>query len=231
VSQIDGAEPRYAAWLPGPWIDLTEYVDGAEPDEFRARCEVCGSEVAIGVDADDDHPRVADAARRDWERHVAADGPAEVRCFLLRGVGPGKSLRIGHWADVVRAIPYLFFAGDPVPPLAVLNAVLSGTDGDAGMSGGVEWPRHQLTSDEYERVRRDLITFAQLLDVEAPVWVSSRQDFRTWTIVARFGCSREAAAGWLAAIREAGGGDELTRLHQDEEAWLAAFDERGGRAP
>lgn len=230
MSGMDTSETRYASWLPGPWIDLTDYVDNAEPDEYRARCEVCGTELSIGFDAEDDYQRVSETARSDWERHVADEGSDSVRYFLLPGAGPGKAPRVGHWVDVVRAIPYLFFVGEPVPPEAVLRAVLRGTDGYAGMSGGVEWPRHELTNSEYGRVRAELIDGAGLVDVEAPEWVLSPQDFRLWTIVVEFGCSREAAEGWLTAIMDAGGGDALSQLHEDKGAWLAAFDERGGPA-
>ncbi len=223
VASTDATELRYAGWLPGPWIDLTEYGE-AEPDEFRARCEVCGDELRISFDAEDEYERVADVARRDWESHVADQSQSEVRYFLLPGVGPHKSPRVGRWDEVVRAVPYLLFAGDPVPPIAVLNGVLTGTDGFAGMSGGVEWPRHELTTIEYNHVRERLVDDLGLIDVDAPDWVESREAFRTWTIVARSRCSRAAAEAWLRAVVAAGGGDALTRLHEQKEAWLRAFD-------
>ena len=86
-------------------------------------------------------------------------------------------------------------------------------------------PGHQLTSQEYEQVRRDLIEHADLLDLDAPGWVRSPDDQTVWAIVASTRCSREAAEAWLAALLKAGGGDALRRLHEGRDGWLAAFDE------
>ncbi len=124
------------------------------------------------------------------------------------------------------AIPFLLRPGDPVPPIAVVNEILGGSDGHGGMSGGVEWPRHQLTEREYQGVRRQLIEGSALIDIDAPGRVRSREEFRTWTVMAKSGCSRGAAQAWLLAIMETGGGDEQRVLHEQRDGWLRTFDER-----
>jgi hypothetical protein len=53
-------------------------------------------------------------------------------------------------ADVLEHIPYFLRFGDQlfIPPLANVNATLAKGEYSAGMSGGCEWQRHQLSPDE-----------------------------------------------------------------------------------
>ncbi len=70
---------RYAGFFPGPWIDRTDYPsDDAEPTEFRAYCEVCGTEMGVGWD-EDEWRAVSELARGHWEEHARNSGEAGVR--------------------------------------------------------------------------------------------------------------------------------------------------------
>lgn len=59
----------YANWLPGPWLDLTEYGDVAEEaSEFIAVCEICGRVTRLGFDEDDEEAAKADGSGRVMRR-------------------------------------------------------------------------------------------------------------------------------------------------------------------
>lgn len=220
----------YASWLPGPWLDRTRYGDAEETNEFIAVCEICGRVVRLAFDEDDEEgckaewQRASDSAREDWENHVGSVDPNAVPFYLLPGVGRGKTARLGRWADVIRAIPLLLMDGDPVPPHAVVNAVLvTGTD-HGGMSGGCEWPRHELTRAEYRQLRADLVDAGSVVDLDSPEWVTTPDDFSVWRVVAKVGCSPAAVRAWHDELQSAKGGAPFNWLHSHRDEWLRDFD-------
>ena len=89
-------------------------------------------------------------------RHDSATDDA-VRFYRIGPVGPTKSESHGTWADVVEALPYFLVDGGPIPPRRALNEVLRLGVQDGGMSGGAEWPPHELSEVEYARMRSNLL--------------------------------------------------------------------------
>lgn len=87
---------------------------------------------------------------------AARGGQVPIPYFSLPGIGDLKTQSCGTWAEVILAVLYLLWEGAPIPPLPVVNEVLAEGFCDAGMSGGCEWPCHQLSDEEYEALRREL---------------------------------------------------------------------------
>jgi hypothetical protein len=171
----------YYAWLPGPWLRIRgpEWPQPLGSDYrsevLEVECGICGDRLTMSSWEDDPSERLQ--ARIHWERHVAGEVPTPY--FVLPGVGDTKTLSRGTWADVIVAVPYLMWKGDPIPPRSVVNEILADGSCDAGMSGGCEWPRHQLSEEEYARLRRDL-TELGYLDLDAPTYVVVRTDYDMW---------------------------------------------------
>lgn len=110
------------------------------------------------------------------------------------------------------------------------------------MSGGCEWPRHVLSDAEHAGLHKDLAARG-LLDVPAPDWVRTRNDYQDWRFSRRWRCTVDAVVACrregerldnsLAEVRRAGAGPaeleaielEKRRLH-DAQTWARAFDER-----
>ena len=65
--------------------------------------------------------------------------------------------RIATFPYFLLDIPYLFISGI-IPPLAVLNDVLSRGGGDGGMSPGASWEPLTLTEAEYSELVEELLT-------------------------------------------------------------------------
>jgi hypothetical protein len=54
-------------------------------------------------------------------------------------------------------IPYLFITGT-IPPLAIINSILSKGGGDGGMGPGTSWEPFTMTEAEYREVVEELLT-------------------------------------------------------------------------
>ncbi len=91
----------------------------------------------------------------DHRHDTPDDGP--VRFYLIDPVGPAKYERVGTWADVVAAIPHFLGRNGPIPPRSALNDLLRLGVRDSGMSGGAEWPPHELSVQDYQQVREKLL--------------------------------------------------------------------------
>jgi hypothetical protein len=124
-----------------------------------------------------DDPNERIQARVHWEKHVEGEYP--VPFFCLPGIGDLKVQSFGTWAEVLLAVPYLLPEGAPTPPIEVVNEVLAKGFHDAGMSGGCEWPRHELSSEEYAALRQDLTNRGHS-ELEPPGAVVTRPACESW---------------------------------------------------
>ena len=147
-----------------------------EDEEVEVECGSCGTRLTFGL-GEQDAARARRQAREHWEAHAADQYP--VVYFPLPGIGDRKQRQTGTWADVISAVPYLVWSGEPAPPLPVVREVLQRGRADAGMSGGCEWPRHDLTDAEYDVLRSELVARG-CLDVEAPAAVRTEGDYLDW---------------------------------------------------
>lgn len=147
--------------------------------EIEVECEVCGERRAFRIGDQERWHDLSHEAREHWEAHAGTQYP--VTFFALPALGDRKQDQTGTWADVVRSIPYLVGTGQPVPPFAVLRVLLRRGTADAGMSGGCEWPRHELTEREYEGLRAELVAQG-CVDVEVPASVLTESAYWEWKI-------------------------------------------------
>lgn len=116
-------------------------------------------------------------------RHDDLTGPTDgrVRYYLMDGTGPYKTERLGTWADVVAAMPYVVTFTHPFPPRPVVNELLSTGLNDAGMSGGVEYPPTSPSVDEYQEMR-SAARWARTpyVDSAVPDEIQTRAQFTEW---------------------------------------------------
>jgi hypothetical protein len=134
---------------------------------------------------------------------------------FARSALPGDTVR-GTVAELLLAIPYLL-ALRIVPPLSVMNEVLSDGVSDAGMSGGVRWEPFTIDGEEWEEVRATLAADEEgYRFVEPEEWVSSFEEWHVWVFEHLYGVpaaehlrlSREEHELALAIERSRAGGDE-----------------------
>lgn len=85
-------------------------------------------------------------------------------------------------------IPSLFFL-NYVPPIAVLNDVLSSGGRDAGMSGGCTWQPFALDETDYGAVinRLKAMTDRQLVFAEPPAAIQSFNQWMPWVMHHKLG--------------------------------------------
>ncbi|MBN8740968.1 MAG: hypothetical protein BGP24_20595 [Lysobacterales bacterium 69-70] len=150
-------------------------------------------------------------------------------------------------ADVLRSHPYLLVGG-LVPPLVLVNTLLSRGEVHAGMSGGGRWQPIEITAAEYEEVVADLVRNGAhgraLRYIEPPAWVRDPEDWSLWIAEQAFSIPlaenrrfHELMATIRAAMDEAADrGDEdarvghLVRLSAITTEW-SAFINRHRRPP
>jgi len=82
-----------------------------------------------------------------------------------------------------------------MPPRSVVNEALREGRYEAGMSGGVEAPPHELSAAEYVEVCESLRTEFAVADVEAPDGLS-RSEYNAWVR------SHPDRGSWERAVRE-----------------------------
>lgn len=206
-------------------------IDGHFRNVIVVECEVCERRVVLDASSNDreEHAKTAADARAHWEREASvADGAAGFAFFALPGVGDLKAKVFGSWADVLLRVPYLMNPGDPVLPRHVVDAVLRSGASHAGMSGGCEWPRRDLSDWEHVDLRKGLAARG-LLDVEAPSWVRTPEDYQDWRFSLRWGCTADASRAWRGELSRSDATDDERRALWDPQAWTQAFDE--GRSP
>ena len=127
--------------------------------------------------------------------------------LFARSALPGETVH-GSVTQLLRDLPYLL-ALRVIPPLDVVNDVLSTGVDDAGMSGGARWTPFAIDQEEWEEIRAGLeadeppCTF-----VQPPDWVHGYEDWHVWLFAHLFGVPAE----------------EHRRLNREEERLARAIE-------
>lgn len=112
----------------------------------------------------------------------------EISFTVLGGVG-GESAEQGTVVDLLAAVPYLLTT-QLVPPLRVVNDLLTKGSYDAGMSGGCEWEPFQIDASEWNDVKQALTAPGSEEPcefIEPPDWVKTYDDWHTWVMTFKWG--------------------------------------------
>jgi hypothetical protein len=114
---------------------------------------------------------------------------------IFPAIGPRDSLerQQGTLVDLLQAMPGLRSA-DIVPPLDIVNDMLSKGREDAGMSGGCEWEPFAITQSEWDEVVTSLTSDGAMRFEQPPDWVRSADDWYAWDMVVKFGFPSEFIA-------------------------------------
>jgi hypothetical protein len=105
---------------------------------------------------------------------------------VLPALGPDGEIESGTPVDLLRHIPYLL-AMQLLPPLVVVNDLLSRGEVDAGMSGGARWTPFSLDEEEWREIADILKAEDRVVDEAVPEWAQSMADWPIWVMERRFG--------------------------------------------
>lgn len=173
-------------------------------------CEVCWALIATRweVTSDDDAPLGKRSERRlwyaarsgvgwKWSKSVGTyedlsaligdhehntDLPAgQVRYYVTHPTGPFKSEHQGTWFDVVEDIPLAIFGLFEPPTLDQLNELLNAGGASAGMSGGIEVPRHRLSEDDWKAIYRRMVAIGRFTE-DRPAAGLDGSDLLEWLL-------------------------------------------------
>ena len=141
--------------------------------------------------------------------------------FSVFSMGCGdEHKRRGTAAELLQAIPYLFSDGY-IPPLAVVNNVLSSGKADAGMSGGIEWAPFRVSEAQHAAIVERLMASGSLGKPlqyqEPPAWVTTQSEFMVWVAFVSHG----------VPIQE---NLKLTKEMEEINTLMIASEERGDEA-
>ncbi len=217
-----GAEWIYDGGSPGPWLCIDD--DGRVLDAEQAikgkyslvQCELCGDTRATSGHADD-----AAAARTHWEAHVLPL-QGEFDTFLLPPVGCTKAKSRMGWPGVFLHHKAIDRQPNPIPPWPAALSMAGVGWSDAGMGGGIEWPRGDLTSDDYVSIVVALTDAGHAL-VDAPPYVVDEDSYVFWSFSLRLNCSFEAVSAFFEGIKSG-------RLYGPVKMrqWVEGYDARNG---
>ncbi len=92
------------------------------------------------------------------------------------------------------------------------------------MGGGIEWPRGELTSNDYASIVMALIGAGHAL-VDAPPYVTDEHSYSCWSFSLRLDCSFEAVSAFFDGVRS-GRVNGAVKMRE----WVAGYDasNRGG---
>jgi hypothetical protein len=105
---------------------------------------------------------------------------------VLPALGPEGERHSGTPVDLLRHIPYLL-AMQLLPPLVVVNDILSRGEVDAGMSGGARWNAFSLNDQGWREIADVLKTEDGVVEEAVPEWVQTMSDWSIWVMERRFG--------------------------------------------
>ena len=177
----------YLAELPEPPLP-----NGLAGVMLFAYCE-CGSVMARADDGE--WVATKTSIGYEWSRRASHDNTAfqaehghyedfdasNIRFYTLGPTGHWKNEERGTTADIILAASGFASYEGPVPPLSVINEMLAKGVWDAGMSGGVEFPPHQVEPADYEALRRELLERANALhDLVLPADLTNHEQLQTW---------------------------------------------------
>jgi len=121
---------------------------------------------------------------------------------LRAAMGPDDLERSGTLFDLLNSIPY-FLRRKRLPPLVVINEILSKGVVDSGMSGGVQWTPFAIEEKEYD----ELAQHCESLSFEIarpPKWVTTRSYFQIWEFELDHGVPAEQHKSLVDLSEEAG---------------------------
>jgi hypothetical protein len=110
--------------------------------------------------------------------------------YLLPGTGTNIGTKQGTAKDLLLDIPYLLNmprelrreGHGVIPPLEVINDILSSGREDAGMSGGCKWEPFQINENDFYKIVSELTAedSSYFRWVKPPDWVKTRDDWNAW---------------------------------------------------
>jgi hypothetical protein len=110
----------------------------------------------------------------------------EIKYTILPAMGPDATHAHGTVKDLLMHIPYLFMKGftNVIPPLPILNKLLTSGINDAGMSGGCRWKPFEITESEYSELVEELLTEPgfEFITPETPHNVKTHEDWCIWKV-------------------------------------------------
>jgi hypothetical protein len=138
----------------------------------------------------------------------------EIVYEILPPVGSITIKEKGNLLTLLRQIPYIFEAYRIIPPLKVINVVLSKGIDDAGMSGGIVWTPFKIEENEYKELTQELIGIGWTKQT-IPDWIETEDDWLAWTTEQKLGIpSAEFKELWTdIKFKENEDGDEPTLEH------------------
>lgn len=101
---------------------------------------------------------------------------------LLPATGNHIVTKVGTLKDLLLDIPYLIHRPKGIiPPLKVINEILSIGIHDAGMSGGCKWEPFQITEKEFNELISEFASeSAEFRYIEPEDWVKTYDDWKAW---------------------------------------------------
>jgi hypothetical protein len=96
----------------------------------------------------------------------------------------------GTLAELLIGGPYPSLTPPEIPPLLVVNEMLSGRGG-SGMNGGRRWSPFAIDETEYQALVDDLVRTHGFIRYDVPNWVASRDDWHIWLMERRRGVPAE----------------------------------------
>jgi hypothetical protein len=96
------------------------------------------------------------------------------------GEGPWEFAALDKFILSIPAFGYTLGISGVMPPVHVINEILSRGEDDAGMSGGAKWKPFTIEQDEYTELVENLITNPKYEIVEdQELWV--KQNYKKWS--------------------------------------------------
>lgn len=100
--------------------------------------------------------------------------PGQVRYYTVHPTGPFKAEHRGTWFDVIEDIPLAIIDLHQPPTLDQVNLLLAEGGASAGMSGGIEIPRHRLSESEWAAIYRRMVEIGRFTEDRPPAKLDTR---------------------------------------------------------
>lgn len=141
----------------------------------------------------------------------------QIEFEVLPAIGADGERENGTPVELLREIPYLLVMR-LLPPLAVVNDLLSRGEMDAGMSGGARWTPFALSPEEWREIAQVLKDEDGVEDAPVAEWVQTMDDWPIWVMERRLGIP--AAEHRRLARRSEALRKERDAARDDEDRYL-----------